>query len=78
MPPEQAEQMYEAVKAKGIPTALVIFAGEQHGFRQAVNIRRSLDGELYFFGRVLGFAAPMPEDLDPIPIVNVSDDHVAA
>jgi len=29
------------------------FAGEQHGFRQAKNIKRALDGELYFYSRVL-------------------------
>lgn len=31
------------------------FAGEQHGFRKAENIQASLDGEFYFFGKVLGF-----------------------
>ena len=34
VPPNQATVCYEALKAKGLPTALVMFAGEQHGFRQ--------------------------------------------
>jgi len=71
VPPNQAEVMYEAVKSKGIPTALVMFEGEQHGFRQAQNIRRALDGELYFYGRVFGFDAVMPEDFQPLDIQNL-------
>ena len=35
----QAQLMHEALKARGVPTALVMFEGEQHGFRQAANIR---------------------------------------
>jgi hypothetical protein len=34
---------------------LLVFSGEQHGFRKSENIQRALDGEFYFFGRVLGF-----------------------
>lgn len=34
VPPEQAVAMHDALKARGMPTALVMFAGEQHGFRQ--------------------------------------------
>ncbi len=55
VPPNQAQMMYDAVKAKGLPVALVMFEGEQHGFRRAENIRRALDGELYFLSRVFGF-----------------------
>jgi fermentation-respiration switch protein FrsA (DUF1100 family) len=72
VPPNQAEIMYEALKAKGLPTTLVMFEGEQHGFRQAPNIRRALDGEFAFYGSVLGFNAPMPADLEPISIANAS------
>ncbi|GAB4819007.1 hypothetical protein N2152v2_006053 [Parachlorella kessleri] len=71
VPPNQAELMYNQLKDRGIPTALVLFAGEQHGFRQATNIRRALDGELYFYGKTLGFPASMPDDLEPIDLANV-------
>ena len=33
--------------------------------------RRALDGELYFFARVLGFPASMPAGLEPPAIDNV-------
>lgn len=69
VPPEQAETMVAALRAKGLPVAYVPFAGEQHGFRRAENIVAALEGELYFYGRVLGFT---PADaLAPIPIDNL-------
>jgi hypothetical protein len=46
-----------------------MFEGEQHGFRRAENIRRSLDGELYFLSRVFGFA--LPEAIEPVEIANL-------
>ena len=49
VPPNQAELMVEALRKKGIPVGYLLFAGEQHGFRQASNIKRTLDAELYFF-----------------------------
>lgn len=69
VPPNQAQMMYDAVNAKGLPVALVMFEGEQHGFRQARNIRRALDGELYFLARV--FNVPVPADADPVEIANL-------
>ncbi|MGB8511116.1 MAG: S9 family peptidase, partial [Pyrinomonadaceae bacterium] len=48
VPPNQAELMVEALRKKGLPVAYVPFEGEQHGFRRAENIKRALDGELYF------------------------------
>src|SRR5690606_26082196 len=45
VPPEQAEAMVSALKAKGIYTEYVTFAEEGHGFRQAQNIQRALDAE---------------------------------
>ena len=69
VPPNQAEKMFEAVKAKGIPIAYVAFPGEQHGFRSAENIKRTLDGELYFYGKIFGFELANP--VKPIEIENL-------
>ncbi|HUI25201.1 MAG TPA: S9 family peptidase, partial [Candidatus Kryptonia bacterium] len=55
VPPNQAETMVAALRAKGLPVAYVPFAGEGHGFRRAENIKRALEAELYFYSRVFGF-----------------------
>jgi dipeptidyl aminopeptidase/acylaminoacyl peptidase len=55
VPPGQAEAMVAALAARGIPHAYVPFPGERHGFRRAESIRTALEGELFFYGRVLGF-----------------------
>ena len=55
VPPSQAEIMVEALESKGLPYAYIGFPGEQHGFRQAENIIRAQEAELYFYGKVLGF-----------------------
>jgi dipeptidyl aminopeptidase/acylaminoacyl peptidase len=70
VPPNQAQMMHDAVKAKGEPVALVMFEGEQHGFRQAKNIRLALDGELYFLCKV--FNIPVPADAQPVEIANLN------
>jgi dipeptidyl aminopeptidase/acylaminoacyl peptidase len=49
VPPSQTELMVEALRRKGLPVGYLLFAGEQHGFRKAANIKRSLDAELYFY-----------------------------
>ncbi len=49
----------------------MLFDGEQHGFRQAPNIRRALDGELSFYGQVLGFSLPPDEGIEPISVDNL-------
>ena len=69
VPPNQAETMFEALKDKGLPVAYVAFRGEQHGFRRAENIRRALDGELYFYSRVFGF--DLADPVEPLPIENL-------
>jgi dipeptidyl aminopeptidase/acylaminoacyl peptidase len=69
VPKEQAETMFEALRTKGLPVSYVPFEGEQHGFRRAENIRRTLDGELYFYSRVFGFELADP--VEPVPIENL-------
>lgn len=53
VPLEQADAMVEALRRRGLPVGYLLFDGEQHGFRQADNIKRALDAELYFYGSVL-------------------------
>jgi dipeptidyl aminopeptidase/acylaminoacyl peptidase len=68
VPPDQAVTMANAVKSKGLPFALMMFDGEQHGFRKAETITRVIEAELWFYGKVLGFE---PADtIDPVPIEN--------
>jgi len=69
VPPNQAEKMVEAIKEKGLPVAYVPFAGEQHGFRRAENIKRALDGEFYFYSRVFGFTPA--DEIEPVEIMNL-------
>ena len=64
VPPNQAEAIVAAVAAKGIPHASIMFEGEQHGFRRSENIVRSLEAELWFYGRVFGFAPA--DQIEPI------------
>ncbi len=69
VPPNQAEAMVAALTAKKIPVAYLPFEGEQHGFRQAKNIKRALDGELYFYSMVFGFE--LAEQVEPVEIENL-------
>ncbi len=69
VPPNQAEMMVEALRKKGVPVAYVPFESEEHGFRQAKNIQRALDGELYFYSRVFGFE--LAEPVEPVEIENL-------
>ncbi|MGH9802208.1 MAG: prolyl oligopeptidase family serine peptidase [Blastocatellia bacterium] len=70
VPPNQSEMMVEALRRKKLPVAYVTFEGEQHGFRQAANIKRALDGELYFYSRIFGFE--LADAVEPVPIENLS------
>jgi dipeptidyl aminopeptidase/acylaminoacyl peptidase len=49
VPPNQTEVMVEALRRNRTRVGYFLFTGEQHGFRKAGNIARSLDGELYFY-----------------------------
>ena len=69
VPPNQAELMVEALRKKRLPVAYVPFEGEQHGFRKAENIKRALEGELYFYSRVFNF--PLADDVEPVEIENL-------
>jgi dipeptidyl aminopeptidase/acylaminoacyl peptidase len=69
VPPNQTEAMVEALRSKGLPVAYVAFPGEQHGFRQANNIKRALEGELSFYAQIFGFELADP--IEPVAIDNL-------
>ncbi len=56
VPPNQSEMMVEAARKKGLKVKYVTFEGEQHGFRKAENIIRSLEEELAVYRDVFGMA----------------------
>lgn len=66
VPPSQAEVIVEALERRDLPYAYLLFEGEQHGFRKAEHIVRSLEAELTFYGRVLGF-----EPADDLPLLEI-------
>ncbi len=69
VPPDQAELIFSALKRKGIPTSYLLFEGEQHGFRDARNIKRAFEAEYYFYSRILNFRTA--EDIEPVEIENL-------
>lgn len=68
VPPSQAVAMADAVRALGLPVALVIYPGEGHGFRKAENIVASIEAAASFFGQVFGFDVP---GVPVLPIENL-------
>ncbi|KYH46280.1 prolyl oligopeptidase family serine peptidase [Branchiibius sp. NY16-3462-2] len=69
VPPNQAQEMAAAVRAKGLPVALIVFDGEGHGFRRAETITAATEAELFFYGRVFDFSPA--DSLPPIQIDNL-------
>ena len=69
VPPDQSEAMFTAARNRELPVAYIAFPGEGHGFRQAATLKRAMEAELYFYGRVLGFE---PADaIEPVTIENL-------
>lgn len=69
VPPAQTEEMVEALRMKKLPVAYVAYEGEQHGFRRAENIKRTLEAELYFYSKIFGFQLADP--IEPVNIENL-------
>ncbi len=69
VPPSQSAMMFEAVRAKELPVAYLLFKGEQHGFRKAENIKRSLEAEYYFYSKIFGF--DLADPIEPVQIENL-------
>ncbi len=69
VPPEQSQQMFAAMRGKKLPVAYVAYEGEQHGFRQARNIKHALDSELYFYSKIFKFA--LADEVEAVEIENL-------
>jgi dienelactone hydrolase len=70
VPPSEAERIVAALRANGILHAYIPFEGEDHGFRKASSMLRSIQAELAFYGAVFGF---VPADALPaLPLVGGS------
>ncbi len=54
VPPDQSQRMVDALDAKGIPHAYILYPEEGHGFRDAATIAHCLESEFAFFCRVFG------------------------
>lgn len=65
VPPSQSEAIRDALAARGVAHAYVLYEGEGHGFRRAETIIHALESELAFLGQVFGFATP---DVPPLAL----------
>jgi len=68
VPKQQAEKMFAAIKAKGLPVSYLLFAGEGHGFRKSDTIESTLNAEYFFYSQLFGFKSG--DDVKPITIHN--------
>jgi dipeptidyl aminopeptidase/acylaminoacyl peptidase len=53
VPSNQTEVMVAALRRNGNAVGYFLFTGEQHGFREAANIKRCLDAEVAFYAVVV-------------------------
>jgi dipeptidyl aminopeptidase/acylaminoacyl peptidase len=58
VPPDQAERMVTALRARGVRCDHVVFAGEGHGFRRAETLTSAAELEIAFVTDVLGLDGP--------------------
>ncbi len=68
VPPNQAEALAAAARAKGLPVAMIMFAGEGHGFRKAETIRVATEAQIFFLSRIFGY-----EPADPVPPIMIDN-----
>lgn len=57
VPPNQAEEIVDAVKRQGLPVAYMLYPEEGHGFRSGATIAHQLQAELYFYQQVFALDA---------------------
>ena len=68
VPPQQAEDMVQALRDKNVPVAYITFHDEGHGFRKAANIKKALEAELVFFRRILAI-----DDAENLPAITIEN-----
>ena len=68
VPPSQAETMFKALSTKGITSSLIVYIGEQHGFRKAHHISHALLSEYFFFSSIFGIEPQMEEGFDGVSL----------
>ncbi|TAP28156.1 S9 family peptidase [Arthrobacter sp. S41] len=60
VPPAQSQVVADALAARGIKHAYILFEGEQHGFRKSENIVRALESSLAFYSQIFNFETDVP------------------
>ena len=55
VPPDQSQRIVDALRARHVPVAYILYPGESHGFRKPETIINSQQAELAFYGRIFGF-----------------------
>jgi len=66
VPYAQAEDLVASLRERQVPHTYILFPGEGHGFRQAQNMRRSLEAELSFYAQVFGF--DLADNVEPAKV----------
>ena len=55
VPPNQSQRIVDALRARHVPVAYILYPGESHGFRKPESIINSLQAELSFYGQIFRF-----------------------
>jgi dienelactone hydrolase len=66
VPPSQSQRIVDALRARHVPVAYILYPGESHGFRKPETIINSQQAELAFYGRIFGFKPA--DQLPPLTI----------
>jgi dipeptidyl aminopeptidase/acylaminoacyl peptidase len=66
VPPNQSQRIVDALRARHVPVAYILYPGESHGFRKPETIINSQQAELAFYGRIFGFKPA--DQLPPLAI----------
>ena len=65
VPPAQSEAIRDALAARAVPHAYLLYPGEGHGFRSESTQINALETELGFLATVFGFT---PDDVQPLTL----------